>query len=72
MPYELLNKKFRAVQKVIDRETTHINSSATELLGTFNKSSLTTSEARASLDGLVQRLTTLKRKVGIISTCVDM
>ena len=65
MPYELLNKKFRAVQKVIDREMTHMNSSVTELAGTFNKPSLTTSEASASLDGLVQRLTTLKRKVGI-------
>ena len=45
-----------------------MNSSVTELAGTFNKPSVTTSEATASLDGLVQRLNSLKRKVGILNT----
>lgn len=63
VPYELLNKKFRTVQKVLDREISHVNSSLSELTSCTNKQSLTQHEITTVLDGVTQRLTSLKRKV---------
>ena len=31
MPYELLNKKFRAAQKQLDREVSHVQAAAVEI-----------------------------------------
>lgn len=51
------------MQKVIDRELTHVTSSVIELAAVSAKPSLTVNEAAAVLDGVTQRLTSLKRKV---------
>lgn len=65
MPYELLNKRFRATQKTIDRETSSIAAATNEfsarVTGSSNK--ITVGEASTMLDNVVQRLQSLKRKV---------
>eukprot|EP00794_Sanderia_malayensis_P005592 gene5592-6281_t len=57
VPYEILNKKFRNAQKIIDKEVSHIGTQINEL-----NSNTTVSEATASLNSIVQKLKDLKRK----------
>lgn len=62
MPYETLNKRFRAAQKNIDRETSHVTMVVAELEKTL--SSLPVVDSVVSLlDGVVEKLSALKRKV---------
>nr|XP_061793377.1 E3 ubiquitin-protein transferase MAEA-like isoform X1 [Nerophis lumbriciformis] len=61
VPYETLNKRFRAAQKNIDRETSHVTMVVAELEKTL--SSLPVAHSVASLlDGVVEKLNALKRK----------
>ena len=61
VPYELLNKKFRAVQKALDREVVQINSTSADL--TQSKSSgVTMSSVSGILSHMEQKITSLKRK----------
>lgn len=66
VPYELLNKKFRAVQKVLDREITQVTNSTSELSQVVARSAETSSEKCATVNNLLgnveQRLLSLKRK----------
>lgn len=65
MPYELLNKKFRSTQKVLDREVSHVQGSASELeksLTTQNGTPVATGEITRLLGGVVAKLQVLKRK----------
>lgn len=62
VPYELLNKKFRAVQKVIDREVTHVGAAVTDLSTVCSRQSVVPFEAAMALDGVSQKLASLKRK----------
>ena len=62
MPYEILNKKFRLAQKNIDREVSHVTSAANELDKCLQKSS-TVGEVTTVLNGMVEKLSLLKRKV---------
>lgn len=57
VPYEVLNKRYRISQKVIDREVNHLNQSLQELK---NSSSLTT--VNKALDNVVESLKVVKRK----------
>lgn len=57
VPYEVLNKKYRVSQKVIDREVNHLNISLQELK---NSSNLTT--VTKALDNVVENLNVVKRK----------
>lgn len=56
VPYEILNKKYRISQKVIDREVDHINQSLVEL----KRSNLT--NVNRALDSVVENLKVVKRK----------
>lgn len=56
-PYEVLNKKYRASQKVIDKEVNHLNQSLNEL-----KKSSTLSNVHQVLDNVVANLNVVKRK----------
>uniref|UniRef100_A0A671N444 E3 ubiquitin-protein transferase MAEA n=2 Tax=Sinocyclocheilus TaxID=75365 RepID=A0A671N444_9TELE len=61
VPYETLNKRFRAAQKNIDRETSHVTMVVAELektLGSFPVVDTVVS----LLDGVVEKLSALKRK----------
>ncbi|MGH0145843.1 UNVERIFIED_CONTAM: hypothetical protein FKN15_069852 [Acipenser sinensis] len=61
VPYETLNKRFRAAQKNIDRETSHVTMVVAELEKTL--SSCPAVESVVSLlDGVVEKLSALKRK----------
>lgn len=57
VPYEVLNKKYRVSQKVIDREVNHLNQSLQEL-----KNSSTLTNVHRALDNVVENLNVVKRK----------
>ncbi|KAK0183238.1 hypothetical protein PV327_001298 [Microctonus hyperodae] len=67
VPYELLNKKFRSTQKILDREVSHVQAAANELEKGLDSSNdgggrVTTGEITRLLGGVVARLQVLKRK----------
>lgn len=66
MPYETLNKRFRAAQKNIDRETSHVTMVVAELEKTLSSCPAVDSVV-SLLDGVVEKLSVLKRKVGAAS-----
>ncbi|KAF7990597.1 hypothetical protein HCN44_000402 [Aphidius gifuensis] len=65
VPYEFLNKKFRCTQKALDREVSHVQTTANELekVLTIDETPVT-SEMSRLLGGVVARLHVLKRKAG--------
>lgn len=62
VPYETLNKRFRAAQKSIDRETSHVSAAVAELERTLGGCPAVDSVV-SLLDGVVEKLSVLKRKV---------
>lgn len=63
MPYEVLNKKFRASQKTIDREVSHVQSSISELEKSFFKTPVQVDQICSLIGVTVEKLQTMKRKV---------
>lgn len=63
VPYELLNKKFRAGQKGVDRELNQVTSACNELASEVALPTATAEEVGGLLDTVSQRVSTLKRKV---------
>ncbi|XP_016050108.1 E3 ubiquitin-protein transferase MAEA isoform X1 [Erinaceus europaeus] len=61
VPYETLNKRFRAAQKSIDRETSHVTMVVAELEKTLGGCPAVDSVV-SLLDGVVEKLSVLKRK----------
>lgn len=61
VPYETLNKRFRAAQKNIDRETSHVTMVVAELEKTLSGCPAVDSVV-SLLDGVVEKLSVLKRK----------
>ncbi|KAG8004294.1 Macrophage erythroblast attacher, partial [Nibea albiflora] len=59
--YETLNKRFRAAQKNIDRETSHVTMVVAELEKTLSSFPVVDSVV-SLLDGVVEKLSALKRK----------
>lgn len=68
MPYETLNKRFRAAQKNIDRETSHVTMVVAELEKTLSSCPAVDSVV-SLLDGVVEKLSVLKRKVSGVLSC---
>ncbi|KAJ8316899.1 hypothetical protein KUTeg_004803 [Tegillarca granosa] len=62
VPYEILNKKFRAAQKNIDREVSHVQTVGTELDGCIQNEKPTIGEVSKAIDNMVEKLYLLKRK----------
>ncbi|KAG1680519.1 Macrophage erythroblast attacher [Nymphon striatum] len=62
VPYEILNKKFRAAQKNIDREVSHVQSVALDLEKELSKSPPYMNDITRILGGVVEKLNILKRK----------
>ena len=65
VPYETLNKRFRAAQKHIDRETSHVTMVVAELEKTLSNFPVVDSVV-SLLDGVVEKLSALKRKVCVL------
>lgn len=65
VPYEILNKRFRTAQKVIDREVSYVVTATNELTSTLGKHPVKAYEIAGMLDGVVQKIQALKRKVNI-------
>ena len=63
VPYEILNKRFRTAQKVVDREVSRVQASTAELEQCLQGSNTTIRDVTTVLDGMVDKLTILKRKV---------
>lgn len=63
VPYEILNKKFRAAQKVIDREVSLVVNASNDLTHGLGSVPVKVGEITGFLDGVVQKLQSLKRKV---------
>ena len=61
----MLNKKFRAAQKVIDREVSLVVSATNDLTSSLGSVPVKVGEITGFLDGVVQKLQSLKRKVNI-------
>lgn len=61
VPYEVLNKRYRNAQKVLDREAVAIASECDRSESALRKNP--EADASAMLDSVVERLRTLKRKV---------
>ena len=68
VPYETLNKRFRAAQKNIDRETSHVTMVVAELEKTLSGCPAVDSVV-SLLDGVVEKLSVLKRKVSAPGLC---
>lgn len=62
VPYEVLNKKFRAAQKNIDREVSHVQTAASDLEKGLQKHAPVVGELNVLLGGMVEKLNILKRK----------
>ncbi|XP_065352023.1 E3 ubiquitin-protein transferase MAEA [Cloeon dipterum] len=62
VPYELLNKKFRAAQKQLDREVSHVQVATSELEKGLKSETVDAQEISRILGGMVERLQVLKRK----------
>ena len=66
VPYEVLNKKFRAGQKTVDREVSHVQNSISELEKSLFKTPVQVDQICSLIGVTVEKLQTMKRKV-----CVD-
>lgn len=62
VPYEILNKKFRAAQKQLDREVSHVQSAALELEKGLSADKVGAGDISRLLGGMVEKLQVLKRK----------
>ncbi|CAB3988064.1 macrophage erythroblast attacher-like [Paramuricea clavata] len=62
VPYEVLNKKFRTAQKIIDREVSHVLAANSDLSNVVKKQSVKVSDMTGILDGVIEKLQVLKRK----------
>jgi macrophage erythroblast attacher len=62
VPYEILNKKFRAAQKQLDREVSHVQAATSELEKGLKTTNVDVEEISRILGGMVERLQVLKRK----------
>ncbi|XP_046438766.1 E3 ubiquitin-protein transferase MAEA-like [Daphnia pulex] len=63
VPYEVLNKKFRAGQKTVDREVSHVQNSITELEKSLFRTPVQVDQICSLLGATVDKLQTMKRKV---------
>ncbi|KAG7160563.1 E3 ubiquitin-protein transferase MAEA-like [Homarus americanus] len=62
VPYDVLNKKFRLAQKTLDREVCHVTSAVTELERVLFTDSRSASQISSLLGGVVEKLSSFKRK----------
>ncbi|KAK9501944.1 hypothetical protein O3M35_012572 [Rhynocoris fuscipes] len=62
VPYEILNKKFRAAQKQLDREVSHVQAAAAEVEKGLAVENCGAEDISNLLGGMVDKLQVLKRK----------
>lgn len=62
VPYEILNKTFRAGQKNIDREVSHVQVAVVELEKAVAAGDASVGDITDLLSGVIEKLTVLKRK----------
>ena len=65
VPYEVLNKKFRAGQKTVDREVSHVQNSISELEKSLFRTPVQVDQICSLIGVTVEKLQTMKRKVPI-------
>lgn len=62
VPYELLNKKYRAVQKGIESKVSHVRSAALELEKGLSAETVKAGDISRLLSGVAEQLSVMKRK----------
>lgn len=62
VPYEILNKKYRAAQKTLDREASHIQQATLEIDKAAAAKNAKQQDISKLLGGMVEKLQVLKRK----------
>ncbi|XP_018495148.1 E3 ubiquitin-protein transferase MAEA isoform X1 [Galendromus occidentalis] len=62
VPYEILNKQFRAAQKNIDREVSHVTNATADLEKGISSGAAKAGEIKLLLGSVVEKLNILKRK----------
>ncbi|CAG9794861.1 unnamed protein product [Diatraea saccharalis] len=62
VPYEVFNKRYRSAQRVLDVEARQVASVTGEIDTTTKNQTVTTGEIDSLLGGMVEKLTTMKRK----------
>lgn len=65
VPYEILNKQFRAAQKNMDREVSHVTNATADLEKSISSGTAKAGEIKLLLGSVVEKLNILKRKVGL-------
>ena len=63
VPYELLNKKYRAALKGIDLKVSHVKSAALELEKGLSADTVRAGDISRLLGGVAEHLSVMKRKV---------
>ena len=69
VPYEILNKRFRSAQKTIDREFHGVAGALTDLERCIESGNATAGTVVSLLDGVVEKLSSMKRKVFAKQLC---
>ncbi|XP_047495167.1 E3 ubiquitin-protein transferase MAEA-like [Penaeus chinensis] len=62
VPYDVLNKKFRLAQKTLDREVCHVTTAVSELERVLFTDNRSASHISSLLGGVVEKLSSFKRK----------
>ena len=69
MPYELLNRRFRAAQKSVDRELNQVTQACSEAAGLLAEPELSVDDAVGVLDSVEFKVSTMNGKVCVL-VCV--
>ena len=64
VPYEILNRKFRAAQRTVDSEAAATRSSINLLRKCIDNGDSSVAATAQALDAVIEKLRSLKRKVG--------
>ncbi|XP_028157101.1 E3 ubiquitin-protein transferase MAEA [Ostrinia nubilalis] len=62
VPYEVFNKRYRNAQRVLDVEARQVSSACSEIDNAVKNQNVPTGEIDSLLGGMVEKLTTMKRK----------
>ncbi|KAL0860842.1 hypothetical protein ABMA27_009384 [Loxostege sticticalis] len=62
VPYEVFNKRYRNAQRVLDVEARQVSGACSEIDNAVKNPAVTTGEIDSLLGGMVEKLTTMKRK----------
>ena len=63
VPYELLNRKFRSGQKVMDRESSQVNAACSEGIAGVGDAEVSVNDVMGLLDAVDHKVSNMRKKV---------